>query len=102
MLLAVNEKNFLAEVIQSQKPVLVHFRAPWCGICYVIEPYLIKLQDDQQIDIKIVSVNADENFKLANTYRLKDLPTILLFEQGKLISRLEGFENRQLFREKLE
>lgn len=99
MLATVNEKTFSQEVLCAAKPTLVHFWAPWCGLCHLIMPTLINFQNSWDQEIKLVSVNADENFKLANTYRLKNLPTLILFDQGKVICRLEELKGRdELYR----
>ncbi|NJM90582.1 MAG: thioredoxin [Hydrococcus sp. RU_2_2] len=94
MMLSVNEKNFSDVVLNSSEPVIVHFWAPWCGLCRLIVPLLHKAQSDSAGHIQVVGVNADENFKLANTYRLKSLPTIILFENGQIVRRIEGFNGR--------
>jgi thioredoxin 1 len=92
--LSVNERTFSQEVLDSSTPVLVDFWAPWCGLCRIIHPIIQEFQSDWGEPIKLIRVNADENLKLANTYRLKSLPTLLLFERGQLIHRLEGFHGR--------
>lgn len=94
MLQVVSEKTFDQEVLQSSQPVLVHFWAPWCGLCRMINPMLLKLQSNLEQPIKLVTINADENFKLSNTYRLSNLPTLLLFEKGNLLERLDSFHGR--------
>jgi thioredoxin 1 len=94
-MLAVNERDFAREVLDSYRPVLVNFWAPWCGVCKLITPSLLKLQAKTDGQIKLVSINADENLRLANTYRLKNLPTLLLFDRGNLIQRIEGFYGRE-------
>ena len=91
----VSEKTFNREVLGSSKPVLVHFSAPWCGLCRMINPILTQLQSRHKMPVKIVMINADENLKLANTYRLKNLPTLLLFENGHLTERLDNFNSRE-------
>jgi thioredoxin 1 len=95
MILSVDEKNFSQEVLNSDRLVLVDFWAPWCGLCKAIVPVLLKVQAESTHPIKLVSINADRNFKLANTYRLKSLPTLLIFDRGNLVQRLEGFHGRE-------
>ncbi len=101
MALAVDENNFSQEVLQSQTPVLVNFWAPWCGLCRVIGPLLNRLQADFPGQIKLVDINADENLRLANTYRLTNLPTLLLFDGGQVVHRLEDFRSRDELRDAL-
>lgn len=91
----VSETTFNKEVLNSPGLVLVHFSAPWCGLCRMINPMLNKLQSDIEKPVKIVIINTDENFKLANTYRIKNLPTILVFENGQLIERIDNFSSRE-------
>ena len=94
-MLSVNEKTFQETVLESPQPVLVYFWTPWCGLCRFVNPFLVKLQADWGQHLRVVGVNADSNFRLANTYRLKNLPTLLLFDQGQVIHRLEEFEGRE-------
>jgi thioredoxin 1 len=94
MVLSVTERTFNQEVLESSIPVLVNFEAPWCGLCRVIHPLLLQFKTQCEGEIKLVRINADENFKLSNTYRLKSLPTLLLIENGNVRQRLEGFRGR--------
>lgn len=94
MVLSVNEENFLKEVLESSVPVIVNFWAPWCGACRLLTPLLSSFQTEWGEHLKVVNINADENFKLANTYRLKTLPTILLFDSGNILHRVDGMLNR--------
>lgn len=98
MVLSVNERNFSQEVLNSSIPVLVSFWAPWCGVCRLVNPFLLRLQAEWNTPLKIVSINADENFKLTTAYRLTTLPTVLLFHNGNLVHRLDGFSNRDQLR----
>ncbi|WP_009631491.1 thioredoxin family protein [Synechocystis sp. PCC 7509] len=93
MVLLVSDRTFEQEVLASPIPVLVNFGAPWCGLCHLIQPLLLQFHSQYNSQIKLVKVNADENFKLSNTYRLKTLPTLLLVENGQVRDRLEGFHN---------
>jgi thioredoxin 1 len=102
MVLLVNETTFTKEVLESSVPVLVNFEAPWCGLCRIIHPLLSQFQTQCGNELKLVGVNADQNFKLSNTYRLKSLPTLLLIEKGIVKQKLEGFRSRDDLRSALE
>jgi thioredoxin 1 len=102
MVLSVSERTFTQEVLQSPIPVLVNFEAPWCGLCRIIHPMLLQFNAQCGDQIKLVGVNADNNFKLANTYRLKSLPTLLLVENGIVRHRLESFRGKEDLRLALE
>lgn len=102
MVFSVTEQTFFKEVLESPGLVLVNFGAPWCGLCRLIQPIIQRYHAQWNGEVKLVGVNADENFKLANTYRLKSLPTLLLFTGGEVVDRLEGFHNRDDFCKSLE
>lgn len=102
MVLSVSERTFTQEVLESPIPVLVNFGAPWCGLCRIIQPLLLQFQAQCGEEIKLVGVNADQNFKLSTTYRLKSLPTLLLIENGIVQQRLDCFRTKDDLRLGLE
>ncbi|WP_413164035.1 thioredoxin family protein [Capilliphycus salinus ALCB114379] len=102
MLLSIREPNFPTEVLGSSIPVLVHFWAPWCGLCRLIVPQLQQFQTNWQDQVKLVGVNADQSLKLASTYRLQTLPTLILFANGQELHRLEHFHGREDLRRTLD
>ncbi len=97
----ISEQAFINEVLESSTPVLVHFWAPWCGICRMIEPALTQLLNECGQPAKLVGINADENLKLASSYRITTLPTVLVFEGGKLLHRIDSFQRREELRSRL-
>lgn len=102
MMTTVTEETFTQEVLASSVPVLVHFQAPWCGICRLITPILNQAIADWPVALRLINVNADENFKLANHYKLRTLPTLLYIEGGQIIHRIEGIDSCDDFRRCLE
>ena len=94
MLVSINEKNFTQEVYHASSPVLVHFWAPWCGLCRMINPLLLRFQQESGDRIQVLGINADDNLKLSSTYRLTTLPTLILFDGERVMQRLEGFQGR--------
>jgi thioredoxin 1 len=96
------EQAFKDEVLQSSTPVLVHFWAPWCGLCRMIDPILERARAELGDNFKLVGVNADENLNLASSYRITNLPTVLLFQEGKLVHRVEDFKRKEQVRDVLD
>lgn len=95
MLPVVTAQTFSAEVLQASNPVLVYFWAHWCGPCRLLTPCLEHWRRTETSHLQVVSVNADDNFTLANRYRLTTLPTLIWFEQGRIRGRLEGVSDRE-------
>lgn len=102
MVLLVSERTFAQEVVEASTPVLVHFWAPWCGLCRMIEPTLVQFEKEWRGQVKLVGINADSSLKLASTYRLTTLPTLMLFEGGKVLFRFEHFQGREDLRRTLD
>ena len=101
-MMSVTEENFNQEVLSSSFPTLVHFQAPWCGICRLISPILDSYRAKWPTPLRILDINADENLRLANRFQLKILPTLLYVENGQIIQRLEGFSGHDALHQQLE
>ena len=86
----VTDNNFQAEVIESDKPVLVDFWAPWCGPCRVIAPSLEEIADEQADALRIVKLNVDENQQTAARYGVMSIPTLLVFKNGEVAKTIVG------------
>jgi thioredoxin 1 len=78
------DENFEDLVANSDKPVLVDFWAPWCGPCQVVGPILEELADEYAGRAKIVKVNVDEQKQVAAALGIRSIPTIVLFNNGKV------------------
>jgi thioredoxin len=85
----VTDSNFQAEVIESEKPVLVDFWAPWCGPCRVVAPVLKEIASERP-DLRIVKLNVDENQQTAASFGVLSIPTLILFKNGQAAKTVVG------------
>ena len=85
----VNKNNFQEEVLNSDKPVLVDFWAPWCGPCRMVLPIIEEIAEEND-DIKVVKVNVDEDPELANQYGVMTIPTLYVFKNGEAVNHRSG------------
>lgn len=91
----VSDQDFEAEVLKSDKPVVVDFWAEWCGPCRMIAPALEEIAGTLDGKVKIVKLNVDENPKVAAQYNIMSIPTLMLFKNGELSSRQVGAAPKQ-------
>jgi thioredoxin len=85
----VTDSTFQSEVLEAEGPVLVDFWAPWCGPCRVVHPILEEI-DSEREDLKIVSLNTDENQQTSARYEVLSIPTLILFKDGEIAKKVIG------------
>jgi len=84
-------ENFEAEVIKSEKTVLVDFWAPWCGPCRMLSPVVDEI-GEERTDIKVGKVNVDEQEELAMRFGIMSIPTLIVFKNGEPVKKTMGVQ----------
>lgn len=87
---AATDNNFAEEVLKSSKPVLVDFWAPWCGPCKAIGPLVEELAVQFKDSVKFMKLNVDDSQKTAINYKVRSIPTIMLFKDGNVVDTIVG------------
>ena len=85
----VTDADFQAEVLESERPVLVDFWAPLCGPCRVVAPVLEEIAGERD-DLRIVKLNVDDNQQTAAQFGILAIPTMVLFRNGAEAKRIQG------------
>jgi thioredoxin 1 len=83
MVKEVTDATFEQDVVQSERPVVVDFWAPWCGPCRVVSPILDDLANQHSERVEFVKLNVDDNPAAAARYNVLSIPTVILFERGE-------------------
>lgn len=86
----VTDSDFYSSVIESDKPVLVDFWAPWCGPCRMVAPVLEEIAKERGEDLQIVKLNTDENPETSTKYQVMSIPTLILFKDGEIAHKVIG------------
>ncbi len=99
---AVTTATFDAEVLKSNLPVLVDFRAEWCGPCRAVAPILEEISQEHGAKLKIVKLNIDENSELAIKYGITSIPALNIFVNGEVVKSIVGAKPKPMLLKDLE
>src|SRR6185295_10616203 len=91
----VSDGSFKNDVLESGKPVLVDFWAPWCAPCRMLAPTVDAVAETYTSTARVVKINVDDNPAISQRYGIKGIPTLILFKAGKEEERVVGATSRE-------
>ena len=94
MSVEINKDNFEAEVLKSDKPVIVDFFATWCGPCQTQSPILDEIAETNE-NVKVVKIDVDKNAELAEKYDVMSIPTIVIIKDGQPVKEFIGLTPKE-------
>lgn len=101
-LLELTDDNFETEVLKSDRPCLVDFWAEWCGPCRMVGPVVEEVAKEYGEKLKVGKLNVDQNSQTATKYGIMSIPSLLFFNEGKMVDQIIGAVPKKQLVEKLD
>jgi thioredoxin 1 len=98
----VDDQNFEQEVIEAGKPVLLDFWAPWCGPCRMVGPIVEQISEDYGDKIKVGKLNTEQGQKVAATFGIRSIPTVILFDGPDVVDTIVGARPKMVFQKMID
>lgn len=92
--ITIRKENFVSEVLNSDRPVLLYFYADWCGPCRMVSPIVSEIADERS-DIKVGKINVDEQPELAAQFQVMSIPMLAVMKNGKLENQVIGYRPKE-------